>query len=1009
MAANLSTVIPGSVFTSFQLTSNVTGAAVPFTVGHPLAQGSIPAGSGIVVSGANAQATIKNTWPDGSAKFAIIAGTASLSAGAPSTISLASGSSSSGTALTTADLKAALTQPVTIGAGAYGSASWSGTDWDAPFQTWVTGHRMSSWVYRKQIGTDAHLVGWLEVRLYAGGLVEVLPWIENCYTMVAGPTSKSDTWSFTMGGTQRFSQAFAIADHTRIPLLTGSTFSYWLGTAYSVTPKHDTPYLLSTKMVQNYAWRSPSASTLNGLLQTYAPNTLAGWNPDMGAGGGSAGVLPLSQILYCVTGDQRAYSAALVWGFSGGSWSTHYRDESFGNLPVIFTNRPNLSLQADTSSPVLPTPTGTQNGTATNTHQHSFGYLPYLITGRWWFLEEQQFWSTYNFLIPNPDQRKGLGYQQAFPPYKPTSDAGIFDSTNGACTVRGAAWSLRTLSQSLAITPTSHPAYSALLASWEANVGFYYDLYVSGAYQQDATSALYVNSPLGYTGEYGNTYNGSSYPPNKWNAANWQQGMWRQVMSAAYDMSLSTNFASKHQSLMLLAGRLPTGLAGIPGSGWDYRWFGVYATPIGRVDTTPWSLYTDFLTPFNVVVSFAGLTTTGNKDTALRQHEQDLFLGPNTDSSWPYFGQQHGALACAVDAGVPGANAAWNRVISAQNYLSVAAAFNDEPTYGGIVPRPQTYIASLAAKLSPGQCIRMVTPLLGGFLTLDGSDFIQWAESMYDDPVRGEIGFIGKRDGPNRYWWLVYNRATNTWSNNRNPWSTGTFSGHGYDHNTCDKVRGDVYHVPYGSNQPWKYAGSTNTWSQLPGWGLNTGATGGLTFFPGLGLLYNDGVGITLWDGTAWTTQPWSGANGSSYHDFSEYNRVADVLLFGGGNSSGIYTMSRGKSFAQKANPPSGFVVGSSPFPPGQGPICSDPNSARFVAYGNNSGLWYEYNLNTNLWTPLTKSVGNGASPQNGVPPFIGDQNNSTICVALDDLGCQLWIQYQGDANPLQVWLYRHT
>ena len=44
-------------------------------------------------------------------------------------------------------------------------------------------------MYRKQVGTDAHLVAWLEVRLFPGGLVEILPSIENGYLLVTGPTS----------------------------------------------------------------------------------------------------------------------------------------------------------------------------------------------------------------------------------------------------------------------------------------------------------------------------------------------------------------------------------------------------------------------------------------------------------------------------------------------------------------------------------------------------------------------------------------------------------------------------------------------------------------------------------------------------------------------------------------------------------------------------------------------------------------------------------------------------
>ena len=53
---------------------------------------------GAVSVPATAQVTVKNTWPDGSAKFALVAGTAPLTAGVAATVALAAGSSTTGTA-----------------------------------------------------------------------------------------------------------------------------------------------------------------------------------------------------------------------------------------------------------------------------------------------------------------------------------------------------------------------------------------------------------------------------------------------------------------------------------------------------------------------------------------------------------------------------------------------------------------------------------------------------------------------------------------------------------------------------------------------------------------------------------------------------------------------------------------------------------------------------------------------------------------------------------------------
>ncbi|MFO1270288.1 MAG: hypothetical protein U1F50_01160 [Rubrivivax sp.] len=312
-----------------------------------------------------------------------------------------------------------------------------------------------------------------------------------------------------------------------------------------------------------------------------------------------------------------------------------------------------------------------------------------------------------------------------------------------------------------------------------------------------------------------------------------------------------------------------------------------------------------------------------------------------------------------------------------------------------------TYLARQAALLAPGQCIRLDTGLTNDMVTLDGSDFLQWGISMYRDPVRREIGYIGKRDGPNVFHWAVYSEASNTWSNSRPLWSTDIVSGHGYDHNTCDPATGDVYHVPFGSNVVRRWNG---TWSTLPGWSQNTTATGGLTWFPGLGLFYNDGFGLLHWNGSTWTTR-FALGNGS-YHDFSEYNDSADVLIFGGGNGSGYYKMTRGLAVTPIAAPP-GFAIGANPN--SQGIAVSDPNSATLIARSSPTDVWAAYNINAGSWSVLAQSPGSG--PPRGRPPRAPDTNNAPLCCAIEDMGVMMFVQHRGGAGstPAEVWLYRHS
>ena len=456
------------------LSSASGGSALPFTVGQALRQGDVPSGSTVVADQTNFQFVVKNRWPDGSAKFAIIAGRIDLAANQWKTIglSVANAPTSSTTAVTTKDL-AATGATASISFGSFGTASWNAGDWGTPTQTVVTGPEMSAFTYRKPIGSDAHLVAWLEVRTYKGGRVEVLPWIENGYLRVAGPTSKPGTATFTLGGTQRFSGSLALLNHQRAVLASGTTLTHWYGgTDPKVLPRHNTAYLMSTKLVPNYRGLTTSSSPVfDRLVTSYTPLAQANFQTDMGATGydPAIGLLPEWDVAYLTSGgDPRAYRSVLVNGYAAGRYGIHYRDETT-QRPLKFSSYPNLvlgdgsgvvAIGASSKGQYTPANSGDSPPTYDSPHHPSMGYMAYLLSGWNYFLEETQLLAATNFL-KNNDTSRLFG-------------KGVMETAVGANATRGAAWALRTLIQAATITPDGDPLRTELVNSVAENISYYH-------------------------------------------------------------------------------------------------------------------------------------------------------------------------------------------------------------------------------------------------------------------------------------------------------------------------------------------------------------------------------------------------------------------------------------------------------------------------------------------------------------------------------------------------------
>jgi hypothetical protein len=672
---------PGS-FTSvgtmrFSMQSTVAALQVPFSIGFAFRQGDIPAGSTVASDRGALQVTPRNRWPDGSLKFAQLAGKMNLLGNSPVSATLrASASGPVGGALTLANL-AGTGITAEVGCGAFGSAAWSQAAWMQPFMQWVSGPLMSSWIYRRPVGTDPHLVAWLEVRLYAGGIVEVLPWVENGYVNVPGPVNKQANYVFSLNGQQRFAANIDLKHHQRTPLLSGGALSHWVGHPLGGTPsvpalQHDALYMMATELVPAYH-RAPSklAGLLAGLPSGFtplAPGSFTYSDDSMPSPGFQEpiGLLPQHEALY-LTADSTLTSAAVVrGGYSAGRYGTHYRDENT-QQPILPANYPHTCLRSgqgfyasggSTYGIYLPAATGGSPPTWDMAHCPSVGYLAYLVTGAWYFMEEAQFAALFNYLGVSDlaVQRDGA--------------RGLVQADAGSVGTRDSAWAWRTLVQALCVTPDDSAALRpALQAVVQNNIDHFHARYVAQA-----------NNPLGYTQAGTAAYDGTLSTLAPWQqdfltaAWGWSVSLALPI-SAGHQTRLREFFAWTAQSIIH---RL-----GAPGAGgWAYQNAATYTAKVSGVVMPDWNQGTG---PWYSAAQAYAATYTP-PPAWLGDTTQNVLAGEDLPASPSYaarsfWGNLQPAIAYAVRHGVPGAAEAYGRMTGASNWPALKDALESRPVW----------------------------------------------------------------------------------------------------------------------------------------------------------------------------------------------------------------------------------------------------------------------------------------------------------------------------------------
>jgi len=525
-----------------------TGSAqtnVPFTFGQVFAAGALSSTDGLAAKLADGtvlplQMDVKTTNADGSVRHAIISGVLPvLAAGQTQTLNLVKSATAPKSTVTLQGLlSAGLTgkTTVTLNGVKYTASLAEAVAATTTPTTWLSGAIANEWIVSaplKDANGVAHpqLNARFDVRWYSGlnkqARVEFV--VENNKTWVPGAKLNYNV-DLELAGSPVFSKTgMDHYHHSR-----WHQYFWWSAAQQpAVNVQLNSAYLIATKAVPNYdPTFAPRESELSSLAQTInssntGPMTVGPVTSYMPTTGGrnDIGSLPTWSVMWLFSMDKRARDVMMAAADGAATWSIHYRDEKTGR-PLRTDNDTNKDITTHfnlrTRGP-LPVPRYVNDDlgnswspyTDDTAHQPSLAYLPYLVTGDYYYLEELQFWAASNPLNTDPS---GSGHGQGLLRW---------------LQLRGQAWSLRTLGQTAYITPDADVMKPYFTNQLNANLDFYYQTYVVGnpnklgAYDGSGEGAFndadnfapwqddFLTWALGYVSELGFT---KADPVLKWKA-----------------------------------------------------------------------------------------------------------------------------------------------------------------------------------------------------------------------------------------------------------------------------------------------------------------------------------------------------------------------------------------------------------------------------------------------------------------------------------------------------------
>ncbi|MBA4211877.1 MAG: hypothetical protein C0449_02225 [Polaromonas sp.] len=339
-----------------------------------------------------------------------------------------------------------------------------------------------------------HLTARLHTRLVdAGTRIRTDVVMENTRTWTANPGNITYSFAVKRNGTTVHTQPkFTHYHHARWHKVV------WTGTSAQplTRVRHHMPYFMASKIVWNYNLaltvpenviaaqysdltkkRTEQAALGpmgNVFLTPYFPQT--GGRPEIGP-------LPQWTAQYLISQDSRLLEVMLANTDAAASVPIHYRDENSGQ-PLDIERYPNVTVKYGTSNPAIPTViNGNTIWDPDTSHQASFAYVPYLVTGDAFYQDELSFWASWNLSAPHPEYR--------------AQSKGLIAAEQ----IRGQAWAMRSYGEAQRALPDSHPLKGYFQRIVTNNIEFFATKYLNGSPTESPLGA--IETPYRDPGETG--------------------------------------------------------------------------------------------------------------------------------------------------------------------------------------------------------------------------------------------------------------------------------------------------------------------------------------------------------------------------------------------------------------------------------------------------------------------------------------------------------------------------
>lgn len=302
-----------------------------------------------------------------------------------------------------------------------------------------------------------------DVRAYANGHKWVDLAMENTGMNAPNPRTLHYKLALKAAGTTVFSQPrFGHYPRARWhkQLWLGATapqvrvtrdMAYFMGTG--ATPPMRTTHTIPDPEIQAFTAAASAKAASQGHR---GPMAMLNLRDGMGDTGGrpDIGLVSGFDTNYLLSQDARAHTTMLQAASEMGVFPAHFRDEATG-WPVGLDFTPNAEVHGVNMN--VPAYSDIISPAQNKSHQPSAHYIPYLITGDAYYLDELMFWASWNLAMDNRAYRPAVGVGR------------LLIAGHG---LRQTAWPLRTVMQAAIALPDWHPRKNYYRNQMDANLTF---------------------------------------------------------------------------------------------------------------------------------------------------------------------------------------------------------------------------------------------------------------------------------------------------------------------------------------------------------------------------------------------------------------------------------------------------------------------------------------------------------------------------------------------------------